>query len=276
MDGQPVLLFLTLLKAGSTLLWQKQLTVLFPAAHLFAAAVKPDGFRGLSFVSTLIFAFIIIIGWREALKMHKKWFGSIIALAVIAMMVGIMLKNTADDGLSGQKKQLERELAQSEDVQTEVWADDEVQEGIAKGEAAPDFTLTTLDGGELKLSDLRGEKVILNFWASWCGPCRAEMPHMQDFHDQEAEEAGVQVIAVNLSTSERGDKDKVMENIQSFVDEFGLTFPIPLDMDGEQMDAYRVITIPTTYIIDTSGIIRHVVQGPMDEEMMRDLTANID
>ncbi|MCM3088131.1 redoxin domain-containing protein [Bhargavaea ginsengi] len=208
--------------------------------------------------------------------MNKKWFGSIIALAIIAAMIGIMLKNTADDGLSGQKKQLERELAQSEEVQAGAEGDAEVQEGIAKGESAPDFTLGTLDGGKLKLSDLRGEKVILNFWASWCGPCRAEMPHMQDFHEQEAEKAGVRVIAVNLSTSERGDKDKVMENIQSFVDEFGLTFPIPLDMDGEQMDAYRVITIPTTYIIDTSGIIRHVVRGPMDEEMMRDLTASVD
>lgn len=208
--------------------------------------------------------------------MNKKWFGSIIALAVIAAMIGIMLKNTADDGLSGQKKQLERELAQSEEVQAGAEGNTAVQEGIAKGESAPDFTLGTLDGGELKLSDLRGEKVILNFWASWCGPCRAEMPHMQEFHEQEAEKAGVRVIAVNLSTSERGDKDKVIENIQSFVEEFGLTFPIPLDMDGEQMDAYRVITIPTTYIIDTSGVIRHVVRGPMDEEMMRDLTANID
>ncbi|KZE38376.1 hypothetical protein AV656_05525 [Bhargavaea cecembensis] len=209
--------------------------------------------------------------------MNKKWFGSIIALAMIAVMIGIMLKDTANDGLSGQKKQLERELTQSEmQKEADTETAEEPGEGIAKGEAAPDFTLETLDGGELTLSDLRGEKVILNFWASWCGPCRAEMPHMQEFHEEEAEEAGVRVIAVNLSTSERGDKEKVMENIQSFVDEFGLTFPIPLDVEGEQMDVYRVITIPTTYIIDTSGVIRHVVRGPMDAEMMRSLTANID
>jgi thiol-disulfide isomerase/thioredoxin len=209
--------------------------------------------------------------------MNKKWFGSILALAVIAAMVGIMLKDTADDGLSGQKKQLERELAQSEmEDKADTGTAAEPDEGIAEGEAAPDFTLEMLDGGELTLSDLRGEKVILNFWASWCGPCRAEMPHMQEFHEEEAGDAGVRVIAVNLSTSERGDQEKVMENIQSFVDEFGLTFPIPLDTEGEQMDVYRVITIPTTYIIDTSGIIRHVVRGPMDAEMMRSLTANID
>ena len=209
--------------------------------------------------------------------MSKKWIGSIIALAVIAAMVGIMLKNTADDGLSGQKKQLERQLSQSEMQEgTDTGTAAEPEEGIAEGEAAPDFTLETLDGGELTLSDLRGEKVILNFWASWCGPCRAEMPHMQEYYEEEAEEAGVRVIAVNLSTSERGDKEKVMANIQSFVDEFGLTFPIPLDAEGEQMDVYKVITIPTTYIIDTSGIIRHVVRGPMDAEMMRSLTASID
>lgn len=208
--------------------------------------------------------------------MNKKWFGSIIALAVIAAMVGIMLKNTANDGLSGQKKQLERELTQSEtQEEAETGTAAEPEEGIAKGEAAPDFTLETLDGEELTLSELRGEKVILNFWASWCGPCRAEMPHMQEYYEKEAGKAGVRVIAVNLSTSERGNKEKVMENIQSFVDEFGLTFPIPLDTDGEQMDVYRVITIPTTYIIDTSGIIRHVIRGPMDAEMMRDLTASI-
>ncbi|MCW1926698.1 redoxin domain-containing protein [Bhargavaea beijingensis] len=209
--------------------------------------------------------------------MNKKWFGSIIALAVIAAMVGIMLKNTANDGFSGQKKQLERELTQSE---TQEEADSGTGampgEGIAKGEAAPDFTLETLDGEKLTLSDLRGEKVILNFWASWCGPCRAEMPHMQEYYEKEAEKAGVRVIAVNLSTSERGDKETVMENIQAFVDEFGLSFPIPLDTEGEQMDVYRVITIPTTYIIDTSGIIRHVVRGPMDAEMMRNLTGSID
>lgn len=209
--------------------------------------------------------------------MNKKWFGSIIALAVIAVMVGIMLKDTANDGLSGQKKQLERELTQSEmREEADTGNTGEPEEGIAKGEAAPDFTLETLDGGELTLSELRGEKVILNFWASWCGPCRAEMPHMQEYHEEEAEEAGVRVIAVNLSTSERGDKEKVMENIRSFVDEFGLTFPIPLDAEGEQMDIYRVITIPTTYVIDTTGIIRHVVRGPMDAEMMRSLTENID
>ncbi|SIT69067.1 redoxin domain-containing protein [Edaphobacillus lindanitolerans] len=206
--------------------------------------------------------------------MNKKVFGSIVALVIIGTLVAIMVRDATGEEFNGRQKQLERQLEEA--GQTETVSDDEEAVGIRPGEAAPDFTLQKLDGGEMSLSDFRGKKVILNFWASWCGPCRSEMPHMENFYKQEAKKLGVEILAVNLSASERGSDEKVMENITNFVGEFGMTFPVLLDKDGKQGDIYQAISIPTSYIIDSSGVVRQMVRGPMDEKMMRELAESIE
>ncbi|ALS78041.1 MULTISPECIES: TlpA disulfide reductase family protein [Planococcus] len=139
-------------------------------------------------------------------------------------------------------------------------------EGLAKGEKAPDFQLTTLDGQEVTLSDYQGQKVLLNFWATWCPPCRAEMPHMQSYFEEHAEEENVVILSVNLTTEDKG-----LEEIEEFVEEFGLEFAIPMDEKGDVGATYQAVSIPTSYMIDTKGRIQNKVVGPMDLPMMEKL-----
>ncbi len=131
--------------------------------------------------------------------------------------------------------------------------------GLEKGNLAPDFELTTLDDETVKLSDFRGERVMLNFWASWCGPCRAEMPDMQQFY----EDKDVIILAVNLT-----DTETEMSDVTNFVDEYSLTFPILLDEETEVADLYRIQPIPTSYLIDSNGIIHNVAFGALNYELM--------
>ena len=142
--------------------------------------------------------------------------------------------------------------------------------GIEEGNKAPNFELPTLDGKKVKLSDMKGKKVILNLWATWCPPCKAEMPHMQEFY-QSQKGKNVEILAVNLTTAE-----KDASTIKPFVQEYGLSFPVLLDNDGLIGDTYQAFTIPTSYIIDTKGNIRKRVVGPMDKEMMTELINSIE
>ncbi len=123
-----------------------------------------------------------------------------------------------------------------------------------EGFAAPDFELELLDGGSVRLSELRGQVVVLNIWASWCPPCQAEMPALQRLHAQRADQ-GVVVLALN-STVQDTEADA-----RAFAAERGLTFPIVLDPGGEATRAYQVRALPSTYFIDRRGIIRRVVIG---------------
>lgn len=141
--------------------------------------------------------------------------------------------------------------------------------GLENGNKAPDFQLESLNGETIRLSDLEGKKVILNFWATWCPPCKAEMPHMQDFYDEQKDK-NVELLSVNLTTAEKNVKD-----IETFVHEYELTFPIVLDQEGEIRDLYQAISIPTTYFIDSEGFIRKKVIGPMDKEMMYELVKSM-
>ncbi|RLQ93002.1 redoxin domain-containing protein [Planomicrobium sp. Y74] len=144
-------------------------------------------------------------------------------------------------------------------------------EGLAKGERAPDFELTTLAGEAVRLSDYKGKKVILNFWATWCPPCRAEMPDMQKYYDEQADGENVEILAVNLTTVDKG-----MDKINAFVEEFSLTFPIPMDTEGEIGDLYQAASIPTSYMIDTVGRVQQKIVGPMNEEMMEEFIAEME
>lgn len=132
-----------------------------------------------------------------------------------------------------------------------------------EGFLAPDFTLDTLNGGKVTLSDLRGKIVLINFWATWCLPCREETPALEKSYEQ-YKDSGVVILGVNLT-----DQDIVSE-IESFVQEFELTYPILLDRDGSVGFLYQIKGLPTTFFINRDGIIRTVlVGGPMSETFIR-------
>lgn len=141
--------------------------------------------------------------------------------------------------------------------------------GISQGNIAPDFELKTLDGESVKLSDFRGKKVIVNMWATWCPPCRAEMPDMQKFYDKYKDE-DVAILAVNMTTTEKSEDD-----ISKFLNEFEITFPVVLDKENKVALTYQSFALPTSYIIDSKGIIQQKVTGPMNYEMMEEMMSEI-
>ncbi len=132
-----------------------------------------------------------------------------------------------------------------------------------QGFLAPDFELQTTEGETIKLSDLRGQAVLVNLWATWCPPCRAEMPAIEkvynDYKDQ-----GFIVLAINMTYQD------TLTDIAPFIDEYNLTFPILLDETSEVGTAYQLRSLPSSYFIDREGIIREVViGGPMAEALLR-------
>ena len=138
------------------------------------------------------------------------------------------------------------------------------QSAVAKeGFAAPDFTLDLLGGGKVTLADLRGKVVLVNFWTSWCPPCRLEMPAIEKTY-RSYKDLGFVVIGVNL-TAQDAEKDAA-----NFVKEIGVTFPIALDRDNAIGNLYRVTALPTSYFVDRNGVIRSViVGGPMSEALIQ-------
>ena len=134
--------------------------------------------------------------------------------------------------------------------------------GLAEGNRAPDFTLATVDGETLQLSDLRGNIVLLNFWGTWCGPCRREMPEFQKAFEDRRDQ-GFEILAVAFNDTE--------EAIKDFRDEFGLTFRLALDDSGEINSAYAVQTRPSTYVIDRDGVIALKHFGIMTEPQLREI-----
>jgi peroxiredoxin len=119
---------------------------------------------------------------------------------------------------------------------------------------APDFRLTTLEGDELALSDLRGQVVLVNFWATWCPPCRAEMPAIQSAYEQ-YDEQGFTVLAVNMREQP--------QQVQQFMQQYELTFPALLDSTGSVGGQYRANVLPSSFFVDRQGIIRSVYRGPV-------------
>ncbi|HSH46267.1 MAG TPA: TlpA disulfide reductase family protein [Longimicrobiales bacterium] len=128
---------------------------------------------------------------------------------------------------------------------------------VGEGDDAPAFTVESLSGGSLSLESLRGQVVMLNIWATWCAPCRLEMPSMQRAYDRYRDQ-GLEIVAISVDTDPgvRG-PDGAREGVVSrFVEELGLTFPVGVDPDGETERLYEVTGLPTTFLIDREGRIR--------------------
>ncbi|MFU0789585.1 redoxin domain-containing protein [Virgibacillus proomii] len=162
--------------------------------------------------------------------------------------------NGSDSSVSGNK--ITSEVNQSNETEK---TGDASEEGLEVGNTAPDFKLPTLEGETIQLSDLRGERVMINFWATWCPPCRAEMPDMQKFHENK----DVNILAVNLTETEGS-----LINIQNFVNDYDLTFPILKDENTEVANTYQIQPIPTTFMVDSKGVIQFKAFGAMNYDLM--------
>ena len=122
------------------------------------------------------------------------------------------------------------------------------------GSLAPDFQLQNLDGQAVSLNDLRGKPVMVNFWATWCGPCRDEMPLIQEiFEDKEWSDKGLVILAVDIGES--------LSTVKEFVESYGLSFQVLLDSEQGVAKNYNIRGIPATFFIDKDGIIQDMQIG---------------
>lgn len=132
---------------------------------------------------------------------------------------------------------------------------------VRVGDIAPNFTLTNLEGEEVSLSDYQGKGVFLNFWASYCEPCKREMPAMEAEY-QAMKTEGIEILAINIAESNVA--------INSFKNRYGFTYPILLDRDRSVTNRYGVIPIPTSFFINQEGIVVSKFTGEMSREQIKE------
>jgi thiol-disulfide isomerase/thioredoxin len=130
------------------------------------------------------------------------------------------------------------------------------------GSVAPEIDARTLSDTRFQLSALRGRPVIMTFWGTWCPPCREEFPVLAEAY-RKHHGAGLEVVGVN-----QRDQEVRTTDVQHFVDELSIPFTVVLDPRGRSRRSYRLFGLPTTVFVDTGGVIRHVVSGPLGREQL--------
>ena len=145
-----------------------------------------------------------------------------------------------------------------------VWLQSAKYEPLTVGKEAPDFVLPNLNEKSVRLSDYRGKVVFLNFWATWCKPCREEMPSMEVLY-KNFDRDGLVVLAVS------NDRVTTKKDIPPFVSSMNLTFPVLVDSWGQTDKRYKLMGVPETYIIDQQGILREKIIGPRDWTVLDNL-----
>ncbi len=171
----------------------------------------------------------------------------ILAILFVATVIMLLALSTSGDGFFHRRKVPESDKM---DLFTRL----RIQK-FEEPVVAPDFTLNDLKGNQITLKDHRGRIVFLNFWATWCPPCRREMPSMERLYKQ-LKDRGLVILAVDMQESEK--------LVKAFMSEFSLSFPALLDRNGDISSLYGIVGLPSTYIIDREGMIIGKAVGPRD------------
>lgn len=168
---------------------------------------------------------------------------------------------------------LEKQLGQDESHELEAvfydedghFHSDEVNntEMDALNMDALDFELESLQHGKLKLSDYKGKKVFINFWTTWCPPCKEEMPHLNEYYKEYAKEHNVEILAINIT-----DEEFSVSDVKKFADRQNIEFPILLDEKGKVSIDYKVLTVPTSFIVNEEGKIIEKITGPVTNDIL--------
>ncbi len=135
-------------------------------------------------------------------------------------------------------------------------AGESLKAGVEVGDLAPDFRIKKLGGGEVALTDYRGKVVLINFWATWCGPCKAEMPSMEALYTDYPRD-DFEILAVSIDIDPNAP-------VKTFIEDFGFTFPVLLDDAFEVNGRYQVRVVPTSIVIDRKGVVTHRLLGAKD------------
>jgi cytochrome c biogenesis protein CcmG/thiol:disulfide interchange protein DsbE len=144
--------------------------------------------------------------------------------------------------------------------------------GPRVGKPAPEYVASTLQGDSVALSSLRGKVVLLNLWATWCAPCRHETPFLQSLYEERRSQ-GLEIVGISMDNGDARDQ------VEEFVREFGVRYPILVDPQMRGMDSYQVLGLPATFLIDRDGILRWMRFGPVsadDGEFMKALGATLE
>ncbi|GAA0496328.1 hypothetical protein GCM10008986_24050 [Salinibacillus aidingensis] len=198
------------------------------------------------------------------MKLIKRLIGPAIILTMFTIVVFNFAQEQVNDSRANKEEEFDGVAVAVPDEY-----ESENQTSVEIGETAPDFTLHTLEGEQVKLSELNGEKVMLNFWATWCKPCRKEMPEMQKFHEKYGDK--MNIIAVNATGYETSEN-----NVQDFVNKYHLTFPVPLDQElTVTMDQYQVFNLPSSYFINTEGKVIEKYSGSITFEVLKEKMSNL-
>ena len=138
----------------------------------------------------------------------------------------------------------------------------QAQAQVREGTLAPELELRTLTGAPFKLSALRRSPVVITFWGTWCPPCRSEFTELSAVYTK-YRATGLQIVAVN-----QGDQERKVSDVHAFVDALAVPFTVVLDPRGRSRPTYRLVGLPTTVFVDTAGVVRKVLSGPVSPESL--------
>ncbi|BCU81638.1 hypothetical protein JIR001_14210 [Polycladomyces abyssicola] len=192
-------------------------------------------------------------------RQTNAWKNGVIGLVIVAALIGAFWHGGKKD-----RSDQSAQASSSTQVQKPKINQTPAQEepGLQKGDRAPVFALPTLDGHKMDLSKRNGKPALINFWATWCPPCREEMPTLQSIYQQYKNR--VDFFIVNSTYQEGSEAD-----VSGFLKQYGLTFPVLKDKTGEVTEKYVALGLPTTYIVDAKGVIVWKKTGPVTSQEVK-------